>query len=237
VSFHGLYSNNNLIEGNDVDTIKIADYYGPSPSNVVFGNRINARSLGIVVDRASTDTAIVDNLFTDGGVSFFDDASTAMCVENKQCLTPWSCLLKQAPEFHDIDFFKSSCGLFRSTTVQTALSSLYTTKLGKKVDLQGKVKIANDGCAYLDRVLGGRDDKNACEDQNDKKFTDRPASLFSDRTLKACSELSPKCFDGMRRPAAKVTCSAQAGTDLELGDDDEFDVADGDFEDEHAASD
>ncbi len=237
VSFHGLYSNNNLVEGNDVDSIKIADYYGPSPSNVVFGNRINARSLGIVVDRASTDTAIIDNLFTDGGISFFDDASSSMCVNNKQCAASWSCLLKKAPEFHDIDFFKTSCGLYGSSTVQSALSSLATTKLGKKVDLQGKVKFFNDGCAYWDRVLGGRDDKTACEAQNDKKFTDRPVSLFAGTTLKACSELSPKCFDGMRRPAGKLTCTAQSGSDLELGDDDEFDVAEGDFEDEHVASD
>lgn len=229
VSFHGLYSNNNLIEGNDVDTIKIADFYGPSPSNVIFGNRIKARSLGIVVDRASTHTTIVDNLFMDGGISFFDDASSAVCIENKQCILQGaSCVIKQQPEFHDIDFGKSSCEWYTSSGVQYGVDKLALTKLGKEVDLQQKNNQIKDGCAYLNRILGGRRNKDACEAQNDDNYSPRPASLFADTTLKACSDLLPKCFDNMRRPAPRLSCSSQ-GLDLEL--EEGVDVDNIDFDD------
>jgi hypothetical protein len=76
----------------------------------------------------------------------------------------------------------------------------------------------------LDKVLGGRHNKDACEAQNDVSYGPRPASLFSDTTLKSCSDLSPKCFENMRRPAARLSCAAQSGSDLELKDDDDDDL-------------
>lgn len=230
VSFHGLYANNNLIEGNDVETIKIADYFGPSPSNVIFGNRINARSLSVVVDRASTDTVLVDNLFMDGGFTFLDDASSVTCTNNKQCtLQGASCLFKQSPEFHDIDLFKSTCALFNSRVVQDHLDMFANTKLGRKMDLVGKIKSAKGACSYFDRVLGGRDNKDSCEDENSVVVGPRPLSLFSDKTMKACSDMLPKCFENMRGPAAQLTCpyTSQSRSDVQLdSSDDDVDFMD-----------
>jgi hypothetical protein len=240
VSFHGLFSNNNLIEGNDVETIKIADFYGPSPSNVVFGNRINSGTLSVVVDRASTDTMLVDNLFTRGGISFLDDASSAICIDNKRCLwgTGKSCAVKQQPEISEFSLFAAPCSLIK---IFSSTLSSYTKAHPK--GLGQFVKWIADSCAYWDRNTGGKANKFECMSDNIISVKARPQSLFADKTLKACTDMKPECFDRMQGPDPKRFCdvkspsssptidSSSAKTDFNLGDDDhDFDA---DLDDDH----
>jgi hypothetical protein len=196
ISFHGLFSNNNLVEGNDVETIKIADYYGPSPGNVVFGNRINAGTLSVVVDRASTDTMIVDNLFTHGGINFLDDASSATCIDNKKGI--WQ------PPVSEFSVFSTPCTLINafSGTLNTFVKS--HTKVGKFM------KWLTDGCAYWDRNTGGKENKFDCIHDNIISVKKRPESLFADKTMKACTQLKNKCFDDMQGPMSKRFCPAKS---------------------------
>ncbi len=223
ISFHGLFSNNNLVEGNDVETIKIADFYGPSPSNVVFGNRINAGTLSVVVDRASSDTMLVDNLFTHGGISFLDDASSAICIDNKKChwAASKSCAVKHQPEISEFSLFSAPCSLISkfSKTLQS-YAQLNPKGLGKFVNW------VTDGCAYWDKNTGGKANKFECIKDNIMGVKARPQSLFADRTLKACTDLKPECFDGMQVPTPKRFCdvkspSSSPPTDSKLDDDDQ----------------
>jgi len=196
ISFHGLFSNNNLVEGNDVESIKIADYYGPSPSNVVFGNRINAGTLSVVVDRASTDTMLVDNLFTHGGISFLDDASSVTCIDNKK--GSWQ------PPISEFSVFSTPCTLLNafSATLNTFVKS--HTKVGKFT------KWITDGCAYWDKNTGGKENKFDCIHDNIISVKARPESLFADKTQKACTQLKNACFDGMQGPVSKRFCYIQS---------------------------
>jgi hypothetical protein len=192
VSFHGLFSNNNLVEGNDVESIKIADYYGPSPSNVVFGNRINAGTLSVVVDRASTDTMLVDNLFTHGGINFLDDASSATCIGNKKG--------KLQPPISEFSLFSGPCALIKAHSKFLNLFFESHTKVMKMMSW------FTDSCAYWDKNTGGKDNKFECIHDNMISVKARPESLFAHNTLKACTELKNECFDGLTGPASKHFC-------------------------------
>jgi hypothetical protein len=204
VSFHGFFSNNNLIEGNVVDSIKIADYYGPSPSNVVYGNLVKAPTLGILVDRASTDTVLIDNLFLKGGFTFLDDASSTVCLNNKQCVTPTSCQ-KLQPEFHDIDIFETPCANFNSGPLQVALKAFASTKLGKFLGINSLVDSVKEACEFANHILGGRGNRDACARLN-VQSSSAPASFFTTKSLKMCSLMSTQCFVNVGRVVVKKTC-------------------------------
>lgn len=217
ISFHGLFSNNNLVEGNDVESIKIADFYGPSPSNVVFGNRINSGTLSVVVDRASTDTILVDNLFTNGGITFLDDASTAKCINNKKC-SGKSC--DRQPGVSQFSLFSATCNLI----------SKFSSPLESFAQMHPKyaqfVQWVTDGCAYWDRNTGGKKNKFECIEDNIIGVTARPESLFADKTLKACTGLKPECFDGIQRPAEKLSCDVKSPPPPAPTSDSKFDGSD-----------
>ena len=168
---------------------------------------------------------IVDNLFTENGITFLDDASSAMCIENKQC-TELTCALRKQPEMHAFDLFSVPCATFNN--IRPTLLKLVNTKVGKKIGLEDKITTIYEGCAYRDRHLGGRPNKDECEKENQVSVGPRPQSLFADKTLKACTDLKSKCFDDIRRPSAKLTCAAQSGIDVELDGADHDDDSDAD---------